>query len=156
VRLHNGTIALSKWTEFKRRDAANVGAAALRILGRPAHFRELAQKIGALFPDLRDINERVVHNALVCHPERFVWVKQGTYGLKAWGIARSPYIKDRLIELLSESTYPLPYWHLKEKVLEVCNCKETSVRMTLDLNRTVFKKFDGDQYGLRKHFEKGS
>jgi hypothetical protein len=151
VRLHNGTIALSKWTKFERRDSANVAAAALRLLGRPAHFRELTQKIGTLFPDLGDINERVLHNALVCHREKFVWVKNGTYGLKDWGLARPPYIKDRLIELLSGSGYPLPYWHLKEKVLEVCNCKEESVRMTLDLNPKVFKKFDGDQYGLRQH-----
>jgi hypothetical protein len=155
VRLHNGTIALSKWTEFQRRDVASVAAAALRLLGRPAHFRELTQKIGTLFPDLGDINERSLHNALVCDREQFVWVKSGTYGLKAWGLARPPYIKDRLIELLSESSYPLPYWHLRKRVLEVCNCKETSVRMTLDLNPTVFKKFEGDQYGLRKHFEDG-
>lgn len=153
-RLRNGAIALSKWTEFQRRDVSSVAAAALRLLGRPAHYKELAQKIGTLFPSLAAVNERVLHNALVCHRETFVWVGSGTYGLKAWGLARPPYIKDRLIQLLSESGYPLPYWHLKEKVLEVCNCKETSVRMTLDLNVTVFKKFEGDQYCLRKHFEK--
>ena len=61
-------------------------------------------------------------------------------------------IKDKLCELLGETPYPLPYWHIEEKVLEVCNCKPASVRMTLQLNPKVFKKFDGDQFGLARHF----
>jgi hypothetical protein len=127
--------------------------ATIRLIGHPAHFTEIAQKIGLYFPGVRAANEKVVHHALVRHPKEFVRVKHGTYGLAAWGLARAPYIKDRLIELLSESSYPLRYWHLSQKVLEVCNCKEASVRMTLDLNPKVFKQFEGDQYGLQKHYQ---
>lgn len=152
MRLRNGTIAFSKWTEFHRRDANSLAEATLRLLGRPAHFREITQKIGALFPDAGSVNERTIHNALVCNQHKFVWVKSGTYGLAAWGLKKPPFIKDRLVELLAESRYPLPFWHVKEKVLEVCNCKEESIRMTLDLNPKLFKRFEGDQYGLRKHY----
>lgn len=77
---------------------------------------------------------------------------RGPYGLVAWGLTKPPYIKDRLSELLSQAQYPLPYWHLEEKVLEVCNCKRSSVRMTLELNPKLFKKFEGDQFGLARHF----
>ena len=48
----------------------------------------------------------------------------------------------------------MAYWFLREKTLEVCNCKEQSVRMTLDLNPRVFKKFGSDQYGLVAKFAK--
>ena len=153
MRLRNGTIAFSKWTEFRRRDSTSLVEATLRLLGRPGHFREITQKIGSLFRDAGSVNERTIHNAIIREQRKFVWVKSGTYGLAAWGLKRPPFIKDRLVELLSESLYPLPFWHLKEKVLEVCNCREDSVRMTLDLNPRLFKKFEGDQYGLRKHFD---
>jgi len=153
MRLRNGTIAFSEWTEFRRRDSTSLVEATLRLLGRPAHFREITQKIGSLFRDAGSVNERTIHNSIIRDQRKFVWVKSGTYGLAAWGLKRPPFIKDRLVELLSESLYPLPFWHLKEKVLEVCNCKEDSVRMTLDLNASLFKKFEGDQYGLREHFD---
>jgi hypothetical protein len=89
---------------------------------------------------------------MIAKRDTFVWVKSGTYGLVAWGLTQPPYIKDKLCELLGETPYPLPYWHIEEKVLEVCNCKPASVRMTLQLNPKVFKKFDGDQFGLARHF----
>lgn len=152
LRLRNGTVAFSSWTEFKRRDALSLAEATLRLLGRPAHFREITEHAGRFFPDVPVPNERAIHSALIAKRKQFVWVKSGTYGLAAWGLTRPPYIKDRLIELLSETRYPLPYWHLQEKVLEVCNCKADSVRMTLDLNSALFKKFEGDQYGLRYHY----
>jgi hypothetical protein len=152
VRLRNGTIAFSTWTEFRRHDATSLAQATLRLLGRQAHFREITERIGALFPDAGPVNERSVHNALVQNQRKFVWVAPGTYGLVAWGLKRPPFIKDRLMELLSESRYPLPLWYLNQKVLEVCNCKEASVRMTLDLNPSLFRKFEGDQYGLREYF----
>lgn len=153
MRLHNGKIAFSEWTEFPKRDSASLAEATLRLLGRPAHFREIAHKIVVFFPDAVSVNERTLNNALVRNQHKFVWVKTGTYGLADWGLKRPPFVKDRLIELLSEARYPLPFWHLKEKVLEVCNCKDESVHMTLDLNPKLFRKFDGDQYGLWEHYK---
>lgn len=150
--LPKGTLALSEWKEFQKRDAPSVAEATLRLLGRPAHFREIAEKAGAIFGRTGLAGAATIHNALVTKRKSFVWVKPGTYGLVAWGLKRAPFIKDRLIEVLSETRYPLAYWHLKEKVLEVCNCKEDSVRMTLDLNPALFRKFVGDQYGLQSHY----
>lgn len=151
--LQDGTVVLSRWSKFRRRTAANLAEAALQAIGRPAHFTQIAESIGRLFPKLQGPGAKTIHNCLYAKQDKFVWVTSGTYGLKTWGLQRPPYIKDRLIGLLSEARYPLPYWHLREKVLEVCNCKEGSVRMTLDLNPRLFKKFDGDQYGLAEHFE---
>jgi hypothetical protein len=153
-RLRNGTLALSQWTEFRAHDAPQLAEAALRLLGRPAHFREITEKANAIAGETRPLNERTVHGAMLRKAEKFVWVKSGTYGLAAWGLKKPPFAKDRLVELLSETGYPLPLWHLEQKVLEVCNCKLGSIRMTLDLNPKLFMKFEGDQYGLRQHYTK--
>ena len=151
ARLRNGTVALAQWTEC-RANAAGVAEAALRLLGRPAHFREITEQVGSLFGEARALNERTIHQALVTNRKQFVWVKNGTYGLAAWGLKKPPFIKDCLVELLSVARYPLPLWHLEAKVLEVCNCKPQSIRMTLDLNPKLFARFDGDQYGLQRHY----
>jgi hypothetical protein len=153
TRLRTGQIALSLWTEFRSRDARLLAEAGLRLIGRPAHFREITEKISELPEVPKGVSERTVLNAIVRTPQKFVRVRRGTYGLAAWGIARSPYLKERLVQLFSEARYPIPYWVLREKVLEVCDCKEDSIRRALKLNPEVFEKFENDQYGLREHYE---
>jgi hypothetical protein len=153
-RLRNGTIALSEWVDYRKRDVASLSEAALRLLGRPTHFREVAKKVNSLLQEQEAYSEGYIHNALLTREDKFVWVKNGTYGLVKWGLKKPPYVKDRIIELLSAADYPLPLWHLEEKVLEVCNCKRASIRMTLDLNPKLFRRFDGEQYGLRENSAK--
>jgi hypothetical protein len=110
--------------------------------------------VNSLLENQETYNERTIHQPLITKKDRFVWVKGGTYGLVKWGLKKPPYVKDRIIELLSAAGYPLPLWHLEEKVLEVCNCKRTSIQMTLDLNPKLFTIFEGEQYGLRGNFAK--
>ena len=154
--LSNGTVSLSHWKESIPRDAPTAAEAILKVMGRPAHYREITQKALLHFKGIKSINDRAIHFGLQAKRNTFVWVKPGTYGLAAWGLTRPPFIKDRLGELLAETPYPLPYWHLEEKVLEACNCKPASVRMTLELNPKLFKKFDGDQFGLARHYSQKS
>lgn len=151
-RMRNGTFVLSDWVENGGPDAAGMAETALRLLGRPAHFREITEKVNSLLQEREGYNERTLHYALIKNEDKFIRVKGGTYGLAKWGLKKPPYVKDRIIELLSAAGYPLPLWHLEEKTLEVCNCKPASVRMTLNLNPKLFTKFDGEQYGLRENF----
>lgn len=146
--LQNGSVLLSRWAASRPARIAILCEGALQKLDRPAHFTEVANQIYEIYPDGGNPTSRSVHNILVSRRDIFVWVKNGTYGLLSWGLKQPPYIKNRLIQILSESSYPLPYWFLKQKTLEVCNCKEASVRMTLDLNPRIFRRFADDQYGL--------
>jgi len=75
-------------------------------LGKPTHFTEIVKKIEEFYPDAGKIAEGTVHNLLVSRRDKFVWVKNGTYGLASWGLKQPPFIKDRLIQILSESNYP--------------------------------------------------
>ena len=152
--LTNGMVTLSHWKDSVPRTAQIAGEAILKLLGRPAHYREIMEKALHHFKGIKGISDRSIQFALQANRDTFVWVKPGTYGLVAWGLKKPPYIKDRLSELLSQTQYPLPYWHLEERVLEVCNCKPASVRMTLELNPKLFKKFDGDQFGMAHHFQR--
>jgi len=147
VRLQDERIVLSHLPD----DLTSLTEQAMRDLGKSAHYIEITRRIVALRPERGPINERTVHNVLVSKKEKFVWTSRSTYGLKEWGIQRPPFVKDRLVQLLSSSRAPLSYEYLKQKVLEVCNCNENSIRMTLDLNHQLFRKFHNDRYGLRKH-----
>lgn len=151
ARLRNGTIALSQWTQFSGHNAPTLAEAALRLLGRPAHFTEIAEKANSIVEEARALTDGTIHNALIDDGEKFIRVKSGTFGLAVWGLKKPPYVKDRLVELLSIAGYPLPLWYLEKNVLEVCNCKRASVRMTLDLNPRMFSRFTGDQYGLQQN-----
>jgi RNA polymerase sigma factor (sigma-70 family) len=149
-RLRNGTIALSRWTAFDAHSAVSAAEAVLKTLGRPAHFREITREAVSLFGEVKVWNESTIANALIANRKLFVWQKSGTYGLATWGLKQPPYVKDRIVELLSATKYPLPLWHLEKQVLEVCNCKSASIKMTLDLNPRLFTKFGEDRYGLRE------
>ena len=150
--LPNGMVTLSHWRGSVPRTVQMAAEAILKSIGRPAHFREIAQKAVQHFKSMKGITDKSIHCGILAGRDTFVWVKPGTYGLIAWGLTKPPFIKDKLCELLAEAHYPLPYWHIEEKVLEVCNCKPASVRMTLELNHKLFRKFDGDQFGLARHF----
>jgi hypothetical protein len=154
VSFQNGTIASSQWTASRSGRVASLCESVLEKLRKPAHFTEIAQHVQQFGRGIGDIAQATIHNVLVGRRDLFVWVKNGTYGLVSWGLKQPPPVKDRLIGILGESDYPMAYWFLREKTLEVCNCKESSVRMTLDLNPRVFKKFGSDQYGLVTKFVK--
>lgn len=146
-RLRDGTIACSEWSQLERRSATTMSAAALRLLGRPAHFREITAKANAIVD--KPLKELTIHGAIISHPKVFVRVKDGTYGLAAWGLKKPPFVKDRLIQLLSSAGHPLPLRYLERKVLDVCNCKPDTVRMQLHFNPQIFVKLPDRHYGLR-------
>lgn len=146
--LQNGTIVSSQWVASRSGRVVSLCEGVLEKLGKPAHFTEIATKVKQLDKVVGNVAQGTLHNVLVSRRDVFVRVKNGTYGLVSWGLKQPPPIKDRLIQILGASDYPMAYWFLKEKTLEMCNCKEASVRMTLDLNPRVFKKFGSDQYGL--------
>jgi hypothetical protein len=125
---------------------------ALAEIARQAHYTEIAAKIREMWPERRPFNEIGLLGRLNSARETFVWQANGTYALVTWGLKKPPYIKDRLIVILTATKYPMSYRYLEQKVLEVCRCKLQSVRMTLDLNPQVFRKFPDDQYGLRSHY----
>jgi hypothetical protein len=63
---------------------------ALRTIGKPAHYSEVYQKLGSLFPEL-DFTEHAVHACLdrLADNDNVVWIGiKGTYALREWGYER--------------------------------------------------------------------
>jgi hypothetical protein len=146
-RMKDGTIARSEWTHLTKRNATTVAEAALRLLGRPAHFREITTKVNEISG--RPLKELTIHGAIIRHPQTFVWLKDGTYGLAAWGFRKPPFVTDRLIQLLSIAGHPLSLQCLEREVLDVCNCKPATVRMELHFNPQYFVSLPNHEYVLR-------
>ena len=146
-RMKDGTIARSECTQLMKRNATTAAEAALRLLGRPTHFREITTKANEISG--KPLKELTIHGAIIGHPQIFVWLKDGTYGLAAWGFRKPPFVTDRLIQLLSSARHPLSLQYLERKVLDVCNCKPATVRMELHFNPQYFISLPNHEYGLR-------
>ncbi len=145
-----GKVGLRKWKTFDPKTIPNMAYQALVDLGQPSHYSEIWQKMADMFPGRAPGNARGVHNRLVGMSDVFVRTAMGKYGLVKWNIPKPPFIKDFMIELLENAKRPLPREYIKEKTLAVCNCKETSIQMLLDLHRKAFRKFSDGNYGLAK------
>jgi RNA polymerase alpha subunit/sigma-70-like protein len=146
--INNRFVVCSDWPLYSTKTTSALCRVALSVSGKPLHFREIAARIVQLNPDMSSVNIRTVHNELVKRSDLFVNVGEGTYALLEWGLKRPPYLKDALIRILSESSYPVQYWYIEQKMRTISAYKPTSIRMTLDLNPKIFKKYDGDQYSL--------
>jgi DNA-binding CsgD family transcriptional regulator len=66
-------------------------ALALRRIGRPAHFREIAAEVNAHLGPGKAMASNSVRARLNSEPQYFAWVgKRGTYGLTEWGLTDLP------------------------------------------------------------------
>jgi len=61
----------------------------MRMMGRPAHYSEIAQFHDRVFPE-RQISPRSVHNALLKHPDIVPTGALGEYALREWGFTERP------------------------------------------------------------------
>lgn len=122
--------------------------AALRDIGHPAHFGEIAARTNTLFfSGSVGCTQRNTAALLQRVKDIFARTGQGTYGLVEWGLKNNPFIRVAITKLLKESEMPLPYEVIRDKVLEKCFCKVASIHMYLNLCRD-FKKFPDGTYGL--------
>lgn len=58
---------------------------ALRDLGKPSHYSDIARVHNELFPQVAK-TDRIIHAALGRYPDDFIWIGvKGTFALKEWG-----------------------------------------------------------------------
>lgn len=144
-----GFLGLKEWMLPSGRISEMIKWALYKI-GKPAHFSQITLLMNELFPDHGPFKDHNILNIILRERDIFAYVKQGVYGLCDWGIQNTPFIKDCLIELFKKVNRPLHVDYLKKEVLKVCNCKESSVFMTLSFMKDLFVKYPGNFYGLRE------
>jgi DNA-directed RNA polymerase alpha subunit len=141
----DGCYGLEKWQRYYQDDII----VALRRLGRPAHYSEIAGMVNASLPENQHITPRAVHIRLMQHPELFVWVgRRGTYGLKEWGVKRALSYKETLVEILRRAGHPLTFQQILAQLPTFRPYyDENSIVLTLGTNE-LFRTFPDGTYGL--------
>ncbi len=75
----SGDVALAEWSRTRLDETVR----ALRSIGRPAHFREVAALVREIVPEGTSVSEQGVHNLLL-HEPVFARVARGVFGLAEW------------------------------------------------------------------------
>lgn len=122
---------------------------ALSEIGAPSHYSYIAAKMNVMFPHRAPFSERSVHSRLSMHPDIFVWAgRRGTYALVNWGIKQYPCIKDFLAQELQQAGSPMSEEELVSRGVAKYGYREASIRMTLALQKRIFKKLPNGSYAL--------
>jgi RNA polymerase sigma factor (sigma-70 family) len=109
------TYGLERWERHYQDDII----LALRRLGQPAHYTEIAKAINKGLPPERHITPRAVHIRLMQNSELCTWVGlRGPNGLKEWGVERVLTSEDALAHILEEAGHPMTYHHILAQVPE--------------------------------------
>ena len=124
--------------------------------GAPAHFTLLTQKMNEFGVWKREAIESSVHGRLGAHPELFVCVARGTYGLVSWGLAEQRITRDTGVpiaelieEFLEAQGKPRPVLEIIDYVLARKRSHDYSVRQRL-CGDPKFYRFATGIYGLKK------
>jgi len=146
----HGVFGLARWRYMRPKTLRDMIVRALVEIGKPAHFTQIAMRVNERFSPSPPLNARNVHARLIYDQETFVWQSSGVYGLSAWGLKRAPYVKDRLLQVLTLARQPMSLDQIASKVLETCRCNEQTPGAILDANPALFVRLDKGVYGLRE------
>lgn len=144
-----GNIGLRRWHHFNPKTIEQMAYNALMELGEPAHYTHIASRMNVLFPRRAPFSDRSVHNALIHRSDQFVCLRRGMFALANWGIRPAPFIRDFLIAELQGAEGPLHQDELVRRGTSKHGYRETSVRMTLNLNAKIFKTYPGNLFSLQ-------
>jgi len=81
---------------------------ALRRIGHPAHYSEIAAVVNASLPPGRQLRAQDVQTLLGRERDVFVHVGlRGTFGLKEWGLEQAPTYEQAIASILEQAGQPL-------------------------------------------------
>ncbi len=135
--------ALSKWKKSRTDELVM----ALRKLGKPSHFKDIARVANELLPPSQKISERNCIARIQHWSNLFVRVDPGTYGLAEWGLKRARFYVDIAEELLERKRIPMSF----DEIFPVINAEREaspdSIMFMLGTNPR-FCSFPGNKFGL--------
>lgn len=104
-------------------------AAALRVLGKPAHYSAITAQVNEGLAEEEWVTARHVHTLLQREEELFVRLGSGTYGLAEWGAAAGTALAQEAAQALEEAGQPLS----SEELAERLKLGETATRAALGM-----------------------
>jgi hypothetical protein len=139
-------VGLASWSEIKPKGVRDKAYLVLKKIQKPQHFGDIAKLINTAGFNNKKANTQTVHNELI-KDERFILVGRGLYALSEWGY-KSGTVKDVLVDILRNSSKPLPKATLLAKVKDARIVKENTILLNLQDSKTFVKNSDGT-YTLR-------
>jgi len=144
VQRNDGTWGLKKWERGYHYQVIE----ALRRLGYPAHYTEIAEVINSSRAPDQKINPKIIHAYLIQHKDIFVWAgRDGVYGLAEWGIPQIKCLGDAVYYVLDREKKPLPIDVLIERVSRIWDARPESIRTAIQIDDRFVKV--GDKIYLR-------
>jgi hypothetical protein len=117
----------------------------LEKVGKPLHFKDIANEINKLGIDKKKANAATIHNELILN-KRYVLVGRGIYALTEWGYV-SGVVSDVIIKILKDAKKPLAKETIAEEVLKQRMVKKSTVYLAL-MNKKLFVKLPNGNYQL--------
>lgn len=105
---------------------------ALREIGEPAHYEEIAERANAFLPQHLARTPHNIHAELGRRPEVFVRVGHGVFGLAEWGLNDDGCVANAAYRILAEAGKPLHYTVITNQVLETWRVRPESVYAALN------------------------
>jgi len=142
------SVGLAVWPEINPRRVRDRAYLALKKVGKPLHFVEIASAAGAISGGLvspQNVYPQTVHNELI-KDERFVLVGRGMYALSEWGY-KPGRVREIIAQILKESPRPLKKEEVIDKVLAQRFVKENTILVNLQ-NKNYFKRDKESKYHL--------
>ena len=134
-------VGLVSWPEVRPKGVRDKAYLVLKKENNPKHFGEIAKLINVTGFQGKKANVQTVHNELI-KDSRFVLVGRGMYALSEWGY-KSGTVKDVLVDLLKNSSKPIPRTALLAKVMNARMVKENTILLNLQDSKTFIKNEDG-------------
>lgn len=139
-----GHYGLVSWPEINPRGMKDKAFLVLKRLGKPLHFREVAEQINKFNFDGKTAYHQTVHNELI-KDNRFVLIGRGIYALTEWGY-KPGVVREVLVDVLKNAGRPLSFDEVKKEIAKQRVVKDNTVLLNLQ-NKGHFKKVEG-KYAL--------
>lgn len=140
-----GDFGLSSWEEIDPKAMGSKAYLVIKKLGRPIHFRNVAEEINKAKFDDKKALPQTIHNELI-KDDRFVLVGRGIYGLKEQGYV--PGTAKEVIAYILKKAGPMS----AEEVVKALAKQRFLERNTIVLNlqnKKYFKRLPDARYALK-------
>ncbi|MDP4008091.1 MAG: sigma factor-like helix-turn-helix DNA-binding protein [Candidatus Peregrinibacteria bacterium] len=119
---------LMTWRNVNPKSIRDKAFIVLKQIGKPLHFKEIAEKISSAEFDKKSVTEQAVHNELIRY-EQFVLVGRGLYALKEWGYKEGT-VEDVIRGLLAKKS-PMSKQDIILGVLKQRQVKKGTISLNL-------------------------
>jgi RNA polymerase sigma factor (sigma-70 family) len=135
---------------LKRRASARLHSMvkALRNIGRPAHYSEIAREVNELLPERQRAPTHAIHAHMGRLPDIFVRCGRGVFGLAEWGLHQDRSLADAAYRVLAEIGRPLHVERIIDNVLDTWRVERTSVYAAIQSDDRFYRVGEG-VYWLR-------